>query len=1152
MTDASFAILHARRQERRLRWIPLAVCLGGVVATLLLWQALAARERAHVAREIELTGALAESEITAQLQAQLQALVRIAQRWEMYRPTREEWEADVRNYIRDYANFQAIEWVDPSFQVRWVVPLRGNEAAQGLNLASEPGQRTALETARDQRATTATHITELAQGGNGFRVYVPIFKGDDFDGFVLGVSRIKQFLDAILHEVIGSGHAVAVFDEGVEIYRRGPRRHEAAWGYETDVALAGITWRMRIWPGPDLLSEMRSPHPEVMLGVGLLTTLLLMLTVSLAQTAQRGTRKAERANQTLKAEVAERKHAEAALWESKEQLQLLYIIISQVASDIDTALHEVLKLTTNVLGMKVGILSRIQGEVYTVEACYAPETALQPGQTFDLRKTYCSITLNAEDVVAINHMAASEHHGHPCYEAFKLESYIGIPIKVDGTPYGTLNFSSTRPKDPPFDAVDRDFIRLLGLWMVSAIRRKQAEEKIRKLNQELEQRVRERTAQLVTKNKELKQEITERKRVEEALHESRRFLDSTLNALSAHIAVLDENGTVVAVNAAWHRFAEANQGDARRVGTGVNYLAVCESATGAEAEETPAVLAGIRAVLDRQRDAFSLEYPCHSPEEERWFVLRASRFSDDGPVRVVVAHENITTRVQAEEREIRLGRILEDSLNEVYIFDADTLRFIQVNRGARDNLGYSMEELQEMTPLDLMPEYTPASFALLNGPLLAGNKEKVRVTTVHRRKDASLYAVDVHLQRSTFGSLPVFVAIILDITDRKQAEKALRKSQTLYQTLYNQTPVMLHSIDREGRLISVSDYWLEALGYEREEALGRKSTEFLTEASQQYARDVILPEYFKTGYCKDVPYQLVKRNGEVIDVLLSATAEWDDAGTIKRSLAVMVDVTKRNRAEEKIRQLNTELEQRVAERTAQLEAANKELEAFSYSVSHDLRAPLRALAGFSKILLEQHIETLNPKAEHYLKRIQANASKMGALVDDLLRFSRLSRQALKTQTVEPIHIAQEVLAELREMQKGRRVDIDISALPPCQADSALLKQVFANLLGNALKYTQQREVARIRVDASVENGQVVYCVADNGVGFDMKYADKLFGVFQRLHRAEDYEGTGVGLALVQRILHRHGGHVWAEAEPDKGATFYFTLPSERKPDDDDR
>jgi signal transduction histidine kinase len=257
-----------------------------------------------------------------------------------------------------------------------------------------------------------------------------------------------------------------------------------------------------------------------------------------------------------------------------------------------------------------------------------------------------------------------------------------------------------------------------------------------------------------------------------------------------------------------------------------------------------------------------------------------------------------------------------------------------------------------------------------------------------------------------------------------------------------------------------------------------------------------------------------------------------------RSLAVLLDLgLERMRADEQIRNLNAELESRVRE----LEAANQELEAFSYSVSHDLRAPLRAIDGFTNILIEDHTDRQPPSVRRYLDTIRQNALQMGTLIDDLLAFSRTGRQSLTRQHVEPAQLVRQVLADLEHERQDRRLEVTIGDLPPCEADPALLKQVFVNLITNAVKFTRGKEPGLVEVGCTCETSppRNIYFVRDNGVGFDMRYAHKLFGVFQRLHRQEDFEGTGVGLAIVQRIVRRHGGDIWAEAEVGAGARFDF-------------
>jgi len=276
-------------------------------------------------------------------------------------------------------------------------------------------------------------------------------------------------------------------------------------------------------------------------------------------------------------------------------------------------------------------------------------------------------------------------------------------------------------------------------------------------------------------------------------------------------------------------------------------------------------------------------------------------------------------------------------------------------------------------------------------------------------------------------------------------------------------------------------------------------------------------------------------------VLFAAVASYRRRQAEAANQELTKEVKERKRAEEEVNLLNTELERRVVERTGQLDAANKELEAFSYSVSHDLRAPLRAIDGFSKAILDEYSETLDNQARHYLERVRTGIRKMSRLIDDLLNLSRMSRAVLRKESIDLTVLAREIVADLQDREPSRKVAVEIADGLCARGDAQLTTIVLVNLLGNAWKYTAKRPEAQIAFGSENQGNEVVFHVRDNGAGFDMAYADKLFAPFQRLHRDSEFEGNGIGLATIQRIVLRHGGRIWAKAAVNEGATFFFTM-----------
>jgi PAS domain S-box-containing protein len=476
-----------------------------------------------------------------------------------------------------------------------------------------------------------------------------------------------------------------------------------------------------------------------------------------------------------------------------------------------------------------------------------------------------------------------------------------------------------------------------------------------------------------------------------------------------------------------------------------------------------------------------------------------------------------------------------------------------VNPAYATMFGYeSADDLVAKPVLDIVAPSHRAEVADLIIRRARGEDVPTRYEARGLRRDGTEFDIETNVSIFQLGEHRHTLVILRDVTQRKTAERELaraeaelREREILLRRVLDANPNIIFVKDQKGTILLANEALAAIYGATPHEIIGQPHDSLHQRCGMN---EMEVQKWLADD-------RTVIDTREPMNVIDSSThrdgsVHWYSTRKLPLRLAghdacvliVSADISEQKHAEDRVRQLNAELEQRVEQRTAALARANKELEAFSYSISHDLRSPLRAIDGFAQIIREDFGATLDPEALRLFSMIGANAQKMALLIEDLLHFSRLSRAELQNSRIDMKALAASVVDDLKLLHPERGIHVLIQELPPAQGDPAMLRQVFVNLISNALKFTRH-PLPEIEVAGHSNQGENIYFIRDNGIGFDIKYAHKLFQVFQRLHRAGEFEGTGVGLAIVDRIVQRHGGRVWADGKVNQGATFFFALPA---------
>ncbi|MHC5856480.1 PAS domain S-box protein [Nostoc sp.] len=857
------------------RSLPVAIGIIISIVVLLLWQSLLIYQHTEITHLIAQEATAVKTGLSSRLDGRILALERMAKRWEAGGGTlRPVWEVDAASYLKDIKGYQVIEWVDSTAHIRWIAPLKGNESALNLDLSQSAQTRTALLTAHNIKKTTLTRTLELTQGDKGFLVCVPLYIGERFDGYLVGVFQIQSLLDRILPKQLTQNYEIAIFDEDELIYKHGSTSLAASsWAQKVTINLHGINWQVQIIPSSALLQQKRSLLPSLVLIGGLFIAWTLALTLYFAQAVRSHSRRIEFINQELDLKISELQQSEAAI-------RSLHEITSAHYLNFELRLQKLLTMGCQVFNLEFGILARVENSRYEVMAAQSPNNTLKKGDIFDIKQTLCCEVLNTNEPLTIEHTGASRWRNHEAYTAFGMESYIGTRVLVGDQVYSTLSFSSYAPRTEQFKSGHKELLKLMAQWIRSEIERQQAEE---------------------------------------ILQKEREFLKVLLDNVGAGIVASNADGILTLSNRTlqeWHNLPEQLISAEEWVQRYNLYLA--DGKTPMPKEDSPL----FRALQgERVHDLEMVMIPKYGSARTLIAGGQAIIDAQGRQLGAICVLNDISDRKALKQELAQKQQLLDAFIASapvgITLLDSQ-FRFLVINEGLAEINGVSAAEHFGKTLWEIVPNLAPQQEKIFQHVLTTGESvldfelsgKTAKFPGVERTWLASYFPI----QSGTSQPMGIGI-VVVEITDRKRAESALRESEERWKYALEGNGDGIWDWNAQTNKVFFSRRWKEMLGFADDEISNDLSEWDKRVHPEDKARVYIeiekhfrgeVPQYVTEHrlLCKDGTYKWILDRGLVM--------KRNEDGSPLRILGTHTDISDRKRSEAELQQMSTALENAVA------------------------------------------------------------------------------------------------------------------------------------------------------------------------------------------------------------------------------------------------